>query len=289
MSTTVLSVLLGVCGMVGWGVYDYLGGALSRRLGPFVPLLWSQAAGMLAIAGVAVVVRPEWDLSPRSLWLVPVAAGLYCGGYLCFFRGLEQGTISVVAAAMNLWAVVTMAVAFVVAGQRLSGPQTVGALAIIVGATVASVEWGELGDGGVRASAGVPVTLVGAVFFGLYWNVSEVISEDAGWLPTTVLIKVAVTATLLGVMAVRRRQARPAGARGGTLAVLVAMGLVEVVAVAAVNYGLTIGDAILITPIASALSVVTIVLAVVFHHDRVVPLQGLGMALAVAGIVATAL
>ena len=41
------------------------------------------------------------------------------------------------------------------------------------------------------------------------------------------------------------------------------LGVIEVAAVALVNYGLTIGDAILITPIASALSIVTITLAVI--------------------------
>ena len=42
------------------------------------------------------------------------------------------------------------------------------------------------------------------------------------------------------------------------------MGVIEVSKVALVNYGLTIGDAILITPVASALSIVTITLAVFF-------------------------
>jgi uncharacterized membrane protein len=51
---------------------------------------------------------------------------------------------------------------------------------------------------------------------------------------------------------------------------------------------LTIGDAILITPIASALSIVTITLAIVFMKDKVTRLQSLGMIAAVAGIVVTA-
>jgi len=57
---------------------------------------------------------------------------------------------------------------------------------------------------------------------------------------------------------------------------------------ALINYGLTIGDAILITPIASALSVVTILLAVVFLHERLTFLQTLGIGMAVLGIITTA-
>jgi drug/metabolite transporter (DMT)-like permease len=67
------------------------------------------------------------------------------------------------------------------------------------------------------------------------------------------------------------------------------MGMIEVGAVALVNYGLTIGDAILITPIASALSVVTITLAVIFLKEKVSKLQGLGIFMAIVGIIVTAL
>jgi drug/metabolite transporter (DMT)-like permease len=50
-----------------------------------------------------------------------------------------------------------------------------------------------------------------------------------------------------------------------------------------------LGDAILITPIASALSIVTIALAMILLKEKVSRLQGLGMLLAVAGIAVTAL
>ena len=74
-----------------------------------------------------------------------------------------------------------------------------------------------------------------------------------------------------------------------TKIMIVLMGSIEAGSLAAVNYGLTIGDAILITPIASALSIVTIVLAVVFLREKITRWQGVGMLAAIAGIVVTAL
>ncbi len=67
------------------------------------------------------------------------------------------------------------------------------------------------------------------------------------------------------------------------------MGMVEASAVAAVNYGLTIGDAILITPIASALSIMAIGLAIIFLKDKITKLQTLGIVTAILGIITTAL
>jgi transporter family protein len=70
---------------------------------------------------------------------------------------------------------------------------------------------------------------------------------------------------------------------------VILMGIIEVGAVAAVNYGLTIGHAILITPISSALSIVTITLAVIFLKDKITKPQGLGIITAIIGIIVTAL
>ena len=58
--------------------------------------------------------------------------------------------------------------------------------------------------------------------------------------------------------------------------------------VAIVNFRLTIGDAILITPTAAALSIVTITMAITSLKDRVTKLQVVGIITAVSGIIATA-
>ena len=65
------------------------------------------------------------------------------------------------------------------------------------------------------------------------------------------------------------------------------MGVLEAGVVAIVNFGLTIGDAILITPIASALSVVTIAMAVIFLKDKITKLQGFGIITAIFRIILT--
>jgi len=173
-------------------------------------------------------------------------------------------------------------------GQRLTPTQTLGALMIITGATLASLDWRSLGERNFQLSLGVKETVVGAFFFGVFWNISEVISEEIGWLLTTLLVKFGIALFLLLFAMVVKRELNLSQSSLKTRAIIFIMGIVEVGAVALVNYGLTIGDAILITPIASALSVVTIMLAVIFLKDKISKLQGFGMILAVAGIIATA-
>jgi len=217
-----------------------------------------------------------------------MAAIVYSAGYLFFFKGFEKGNVSIIAATMNLWAVFTMLFAFIFMGQRLTTTQTIGVFMIISGATLASLDWGSIRDQKLQLSSGVKEAILGAFFFGIFWNISEIISEEIGWLITTLLVKFGIAIFLLIFSIIVKQEIRLTNTPTKTKYVIWLMGIIEVGAVALVNYGLTIGDAILITPIASALSIVTIALAVIFLKDNISKFQGLGIIMAIAGIIATA-
>jgi len=288
MNVTLLSVLTGVVGMFCWGIYDFLGGVFAKQIGPFKSLFWSQLVGLISILLLAILLTVKPDISPWMMGLSLVAAIVYSAGYLFFFRGFEVGNVSIIAATMNLWAVFTMLFAFAFMGQRLTPSQTLGVVMIILGAAIVSINWNEVGRQQARLSLGVKEAIFGAFFFGIYWNISEVISEEIGWLLTTLFIKLGIVLFLLGFFLISNREVKLTGVKARTKAIVLLMGMIEAGAVAVVNYGLTIGDAILITPIASALSVVTITFAIIFLKDKITKFQGFGIALAVFGIVLAA-
>ncbi|MBN1146032.1 MAG: DMT family transporter [Anaerolineales bacterium] len=287
MSTTIISILLGIGGMFGWGIYDFLGGVFAKQIGSFKSLFWSQLAGLLSILMLAFVLKTSINV---PIWVITVsliAAIIYSAGYLFFFKGFEKGNVSIVAATMNLWAVFTMLFAFIFMGQRLSALQTLGVSMIIFGATLASLNWSEIRNQRFQLSAGVKEAVFGAFFFGVFWNISEIISEEVGWLLTTLFIKFGIILFLLTFSLLVKQGIGLTKISTKTKYIILIMGVIEAGAVALVNYGLTIGDAILITPIASALSIVTISLAIIFLKDKVTKIQGLGILMAIAGIIVT--
>ena len=289
MSIAILSVLSGLAGMFGWGIYDFLGGVYSKQIGPFKSFFWSQLAGLISVLLLLFVFAINLNVPIWVIILLPIAAIVYSAGYLFFFKGFEIGNVSIVAATMNLWAVFTMLFAFVFMGQRLSTMQSLGVFMIISGVTLASLNWRDIKNHSLKLSLGIKETVLGAFFFGIFWNISEVISEKIGWLPTTLFVKFGIIVFLLLFSFLIKREHILTKATTKTKLMVLLMGSIEAGAVAIVNYGLTIGDAILITPIASALSIVTITLAIIFLKDRVTKLQGLGMIVAIAGIIVTAL
>ena len=288
MSTAILSILSGIAGMFGWGIYDFLGGVYAKQIGPFKSFFWSQLAGLVSALLLIFIFTINLNVPIWIIILLPIAAIVYSAGYLFFFKGFEIGNVSIVAATMNLWAVFTMLFAFIFMGQRLSALQSLGVFMIICGVTLASLNWSDIRNQKFQLSSGVKETVLGAFFFGVFWNISEVISEEIGWLSTTVFVKFGIILFLLLFSFLIKRELDLTNATTKTKCMVVLMGIIEAGAVAIVNYGLTIGDAILITPIASALSIVTITLAIIFLKDKVTKIQGLGIITAIAGIIVTA-
>ncbi len=288
MSTTIISILLGIGGMFGWGIYDFLGGVFAKQIGAFKSLFWSQLAGLISMLALAIVLKTGIHVPVLVIILSPIAAIVYSAGYLFFFKGFEKGNVSIVAATMNLWAVFTMLFAFMFMGQRLTPTQTIGVWMIISGATLASIDWGSITNQRLQLSSGVKEAILGAFFFGVFWNISEMISEEVGWLLTTLFVKLGIFLFLLFFSCLEKQAIGLAKISAKTKYIILFMGIIEAGAVALVNYGLTIGDAILITPIASALSIVTISLAMIFLKDKVTEIQGFGMVTAIAGIIVTA-
>jgi len=275
--------------MFGWGLYDFLGGVFAKQIGPYKSFFWSQLAGLVSVLFLSLLLAPDMNISSRTLFLFPIAALLYSAGYLFFFKGFEIGDMSIVAATMNLWAVFTMLFAFTFMGQRLSQIQTVGVIMILAGVTLASLNWNEIQHRKFQLTSGVREAIAGAFFFGIYWNVSEIMVEEIGWLVSTGLIKLGIVVFMSIFFIFAKRESSLTGVTSKTISAIIIMGIIEAGAVAVVNYGLTIGDAILITPIASALSIVTILLAIIFMKDRITKVQGIGIGTAIIGIVVTAL
>jgi transporter family protein len=288
MSSTIISLLSGLGGMFGWGIYDFFAGVYSKKIGPYKTFFWSQLAGLFFALLLISVFPITLNIPILIIFLIPVASLFYSAGYLFFMKGFEIGNISIVAATMNLWAVFTILIAFIFMGQRLSTAQSIGVLMIISGAILASINWTDIKNRRFQLSSGVKETALGAFFFGAFWNISEVISENIGWLQTTLFVKIGIILFLLLLSFFMKREINLTKATTKTKLMVVLMGIVEAGAVAIVNFGLTIGDAILITPIASALSIVTITMAIIFLKDRVTKLQVVGIVTAVSGIIATA-
>jgi len=133
-----LGVPLGLSSGLCWGAADFFGGIQSRRLPALTVAFWSQAAGALALAVALAVLGIEGARPVASGVAWGLAGGVGSGLALAlFYRGLAEGTMSVVAPVSACGAVVPVAAAFLT-GDRPDALAGVGVLAAVTGVVLVS-------------------------------------------------------------------------------------------------------------------------------------------------------
>src|SRR5581483_4202872 len=132
-----LAVLLALGSSAAWGIADFSGGLVSRRLPTLAVTVISQSAGFVVL--LAVVAGHGGHLDGRSFWL-GLLAGLGGGaGLAAFYQALALGTMSVVSPVVAAGALVPFAVSLAT-GERPSALALGGAAGALAGAVLALVE-----------------------------------------------------------------------------------------------------------------------------------------------------
>jgi drug/metabolite transporter (DMT)-like permease len=268
-------LLLALGASLAWGVGDFFGPLISRTLGVLPVLLWAQVGGVASLV-IAVAIRAE---GPAG-WGVLYAIGAAFGGMLglfAYYRGMNTGTMSVVAPIAGVSAVIPV-IYGIATGDHPSVGQVAGVAAAICGVGLASIEQQE---GRRRVAAGVGLALLAACGFGFYFPWMHAAGRVDFWWASMVfrttallLVATAVTAGRIDVRLSRRNIAFAALA-----------GIIDTVGnvsfAASSQHGLISLTAVL----ASLYPIVTVLLAASILHERVAPLQRAGIALTLAGVV----
>ena len=275
------AALLALAASVSWGIGDFSGGLISRRLPVAGVTFLQHSAGLATVALAAVVVTQP--LSGRALALGALGGLFSACGVLSYYRGLSIGTMSIVSPLAACGAVVTVAVSLAT-GERPSRIALLGALIALVGAVLASFQ--EHARGGSHRQA-VVLGGVTALMFGFQLYFFGRASDDGGPI-SAVLGARTVSALLLGAFIVTLRPPVDLSRRGLAAAVIVTGVLV---ATANLLYGLSAerGLIAIASVLASLYPVTTLFLAYVFLNERLTAVQRVGVLVALTGVVLTVL
>ena len=269
-------LLLALGASLAWGVADFVGPLVSRRLGMLRVLFWAQLGGVLAI-GLAVVVRGQGPAGWQVLFAICASLGGMLGLF-AYYRGMAIGAMSVVAPIAGVSAVIPV-VFGIATGDNPSAAQGAGIVFALLGVGLASVEHSE---GQRKIAAGVGLALLAALGFGFYFPWMHAAGKvDFWWASlvfrtTALLIVAAAVAVDRPSLRVNRRD----------LAIVVAVGVGDTIGnflyAASSGHG---GLVSLTSVLASLYPVVTVLLAAAVLRERVAPMQRAGIVLTLTGVV----
>src|SRR5215207_5259073 len=131
-----LSILLALAAGVSWGISDFMGGLLSRRLALASVLLTSQAVGFGMLLLLAALRGPP-PLDPTAVGFAMAASAAGLVGIAALYRGMAVGVVSIVAPISATGAALPV-VYGVLRGERATPLQAVGIGLALIGIVLAS-------------------------------------------------------------------------------------------------------------------------------------------------------
>jgi drug/metabolite transporter (DMT)-like permease len=273
----VVAVALGIGAALSWGLADFLGGLRTRRLTLAAVLLVSQFTGLAAIAVVVAVGNldgPAADLAPAL-----VAGVCQLAGIAALYRALAIGTMSVISPVSASGAAALPVVVGVATGERPGTLAFAGMAAALVGVTLASRTPNAPGYAGSRQ--GLELAAVAALGFGGFYVGIDAAVDEVEPLWALLAARLSAGAALAAVLLVVRPRLEAPSADLPSLALI---GLLDVGANGCFALGVETGLVSVVSVLASLYPVGTVLLARALLGERLVPLQTVGVTVALTGV-----
>ncbi|MFF4582322.1 EamA family transporter [Streptomyces sp. NPDC001389] len=271
-----------------WGLADFGGGLLTRRLPALTVVVVSQIAAVLVLGSV-VLATGAWHEAGPQLWFA-VAAGLVGpAAMLSFYKALALGPMGVVSPLGSVGVVVPVGIGLAL-GERPGPGQFAGIAVAVVGIVLAGGP--ELRGAPVQRQA-VLLTLAAAFGFGAVMALISQASTTVTGLFLALLVQrvtnVAVGGAALWAQTRRGAPALPQGTGPrvlrSLLPALAFVGLADVAANGTYSIAAQNGPVTVAAVLSSLYPVITALAALAVLKERLRSVQAAGAGLALAGTV----
>ncbi|MFC9327751.1 EamA family transporter [Kitasatospora sp. NPDC057015] len=277
-----MSALLALTASLLWGLADFGGGALTRRLPALAVVVASQLTAAVVLVAAVLATGGIGDATPM-LWYAVAAGVIGPFAMLAFYRALAMGPMGVVSPLATVGVAVPVGVGLAL-GERPGLGQAAGIAVALAGVVLAAGPQ----RGGPAAGPRVLLLTLGAAFgFGAVMALVAQASAGGGLLLTLCVQRLCNIAVGGAALALTLRRTGTGTGLGrelrGRLPALTAVGLADVAANGAYATASHSGSAAAAAVLASLYPVVTALMARGVLDERLRRIQVLGAGLAVAG------
>lgn len=273
-----MAAILSLISALLYGVADFSGGHATRRNSVFSVMLVTQAIGALVALIAARAVGPNAPGPADLAW--GLAGGLSgCLGVAALYRGLSEHTAAIVSPLSALVGAVLPAAFGAALGERPSGLALIGAALCLPAILLLAYEKGEAKDRAKLRSSFLYGLVAGIGFGGFFIAVSRSAPGSGLW--PLLAARVASFALIAGIVL--------AGKKGFSLAradlpAALFAGAADMAANIFFLLATRTGLLMLVTLITSLYPAPTVLLARIFHGQRISLPRAAGIALALAGV-----
>jgi drug/metabolite transporter (DMT)-like permease len=280
-----VGIVLGLTAALSWGLADYFAALASRRAGSFRVVLGFHVVAVVLLALLVLGTGESLsDVSGGDLAWFLFLGLLGALSYLCFYRALAIGPISIVSPVVSAYAAVTVLCAVVIGGERLSAGETAAILVVLLGVLLASSDLAQLDARERIAVLGILLALVTAAAIGVFVYGIAHFSATYGWLVPIFLAR-GFTMVVLVAVSLQGGEWRFPDRSPRLLAAISLIAVVDTLGYVAFNFGVRHADTSVVATAAAPYAVVPIVFGVALLRERPRRAQWAGISFVIAGLV----
>lgn len=257
-----------------WGTADFLGGLTSKRRPALAVYLGSQVFGF-AFVLIVMVVRQAWAEPTGYLWWGVATGFIGVISMICFYQALAGAPMGLIAPMVALSVIVPLAWALI-RGESPSTLQFVGIAIAIAGVLLAS------GPELSAAPSARPLLLAGVAALG-FGAMYVTMAEGSHSSPTMTMVNFRATSMVILVIAVALTRGI-GGLTARDVPVLASIGVADGAANLMFGFAITMGMLSTTSVLSSLYPVVTAVLAAIVLKERLRPVQYVGVAITMIGV-----
>ncbi|MBB5937153.1 EamA family transporter [Streptomyces zagrosensis] len=283
-----MTALFALATSLMWGLADFGGGLLTRRIAALTVVVVSQGLAV-GVLGAIVIATGGWSEAGPRLWFAVAAGVIGPIGMLCFYRALAIGPMGVVSSVGALGQVCVPLGVGLALGERPGPLQFTGIAVAIAGVVLASDP--RLGGAAVQRQT-LLLTLIAAFGFGSVMTLIAAASTTVTGLFLALFVQrvcnVLIGGAALAVSVRRGGKALPEGGRHAIYASLPALafvGLADVAANGTYAIAAQHGPVTVAAVLASLYPVVTALAARGLLRERMHVSQTAGAGLALIGTI----
>ena len=276
-------MIFGLFAAVGWGLADFFGALSGRRIGAIGAVMAGQL--LSAVFMTAVLFATGESVAPLrpDVWLLVLNGAVAAFAYTTHYKALELGPVAVVSPIGAGYAVVGVALAMVVLGERPSALALTGAGIAVIGVALVSTDLKKLRQGIENHLPGLPWAVAAAISFGVAGFLLGWISDRAGWIPGLWGSRVAQMVFYLPLVFVFRQElSRVRPGFGLWIALLAGAG--DILGVVMFSAGSERGLNSIVLAASAVFPLIAVTLSVIVFKEQIVVNQVVGIVCTVGGL-----
>lgn len=316
-----MGIALGLGAALTWGLADYFAALASRGIGALRVVLGFHLFALVPLTILVLATDGLDRLTLGELGVFVVVGAVGWVSYLAFYGALAIGPISVLSPIVSGYAAVTVLLAVLIAGDRLSAAQAVAVGITIAGAILASADVREIVRARLkrRSALGFVLALCAMALLGVFVFGVSYYRDRIGWLGPIFLARAFATVFVLvhvlvgggatpgSMEAIPETDAIAAGAgplatgavaierdvlrvprRGELLGLMALLALLDTGGYVCFNLGVGQSATAIVAAAAAPYAIVPIAMGIMLFGERPTRAQWLGVGCVIAGVVVLA-